>query len=171
MAVKKKPVAAEKPKHKPNRPKFSRELVMVVCDRLANGESLNMLSQDFEMPSTASWFRWCAGTDVKHDDAVWLREQYACARELQADYYAAEALKVAVTPMIGKTVKTVDDGETIKTEESISDNVPRSRLAYDALRWHASKLAPKKYGDKIEHSGTGTGGAIIVQMSATDAEL
>jgi hypothetical protein len=24
------------------------------------------------------------------------------------------------------------------------------RLAYDALKWHASKLAPKVYGDKTE---------------------
>lgn len=36
-----------------------------------------------------------------------------------------------------------------------TEHVQRSRLRVDTLKWQASKLVPKKYGDKIhqEHSG------------------
>jgi hypothetical protein len=27
------------------------------------------------------------------------------------------------------------------------------RVKFDALRWYASKLAPKTYGDKLQHIG------------------
>ena len=35
------------------------------------------------------------------------------------------------------------------TEEH-ADMVERSRLMMEARKWYASKLAPKKYGDKID---------------------
>jgi hypothetical protein len=35
------------------------------------------------------------------------------------------------------------------------------RLAYDALRWHASNLAPKVYGEKTEVAHTGSNGGPI----------
>jgi hypothetical protein len=44
------------------------------------------------------------------------------------------------------------------------------RLAYDALKWHASKLVPKVYGDKTEVAVTGTdrGPVQTVTVSTTD---
>jgi hypothetical protein len=38
------------------------------------------------------------------------------------------------------------------------------RLAYDALKWHASKLVPKVYGDKTEVIvGSPNGGPVQVE--------
>lgn len=39
----------------------------------------------------------------------------------------------------------------------------RDRLRIDTRKWLASKLKPKKYGDKIEHSGP-EGGPLVVQV-------
>jgi hypothetical protein len=41
------------------------------------------------------------------------------------------------------------------------------RLAYDALKWHASKLVPKVYGDKTEVAVTGANGGPVQTVSAT----
>jgi hypothetical protein len=62
-------------------------------------------------------------------------EQYAHARERQADLYADEIVEIA---------------DLAKNEDY---NVARLRV--DARKWKASKLAPKRYGDKMDlnHSG------------------
>ena len=56
------------------------------------------------------------------------REQYAQARVRQADYYA----------------------EMIIDESFGAHDASIGRLRMDALKWASSKIAPKKYGDKIE---------------------
>lgn len=68
-------------------------------------------------------------------------EQYARAREAQADKMADDILTIS------------DDGsnDTYETEDGTRTNqdvIARSRLRVDARKWLASKMAPKKYGDK-----------------------
>lgn len=84
-------------------------------------------------------------------------EQYARAREAQADKMAEDILQIA------------DDGanDTYEDEDgnprTDHDVVARSRLRVDARKWLASKMAPKKYGDKVELSGTGKNGALQIE--------
>jgi hypothetical protein len=104
------------------------------------------------MPDKSTVMRWLAQNEA-------FRDQYARARESQADHLAEEILQIA------------DDGsnDTYQTEngEAVNhDVIARSRLRVDTRKWLASKLAPKKYGDKVtqEHTGEG-GGAIPVKMT------
>jgi hypothetical protein len=140
---------------------FSQELADEICERLANGESLRAILRDDHMPASSSVFRWLA------DDArLEFREQYARAREAQADTIADEILTIADTPLLATI--TIDKqiavavgnngGSELQdvTETRTSDAVDRSKLMVDARKWFASKLAPKKYGDRIEHDGTVT---------------
>jgi hypothetical protein len=48
-------------------------------------------------------------------------------------------------------------GVNPKTGQPIVDGeaIARARLRFDARRWLMSKLAPKKYGDKVELEHTG----------------
>ncbi len=49
-----------------------------------------------------------------------------------------------------------------------SAEVSRARLQFDAMRWHAGKLAPKKYGDRVEHEikgGVNFQPQILIQCS------
>ena len=53
------------------------------------------------------------------------------------------------------------------------EHVQRSRLRVDTRKWAAGKMAPKRYGDKIQHTGDG-GGPIRVRpdlSKLTDKEL
>ena len=46
---------------------------------------------------------------------------------------------------------TIRDGERIVDHE----NIQRSRLRVDARKWAAARLAPRKYGDRVEHDHKG----------------
>src|SRR5260370_40206331 len=73
------------------------------------------------------------------------RDQYARAREEQADKLFREIIEIA-DDASGDYV-TTSDGKTIVDHE----NIQRSRLRVDARKWAAARLAPKKYGDHISH--------------------
>lgn len=74
-------------------------------------------------------------------------DKYVRARLLQADKYAEEIIAIADD---GTRDKTVDaEGNEIVDH----DHIQRSKLRVDARKWAASKLAPKKYGDKLELAG------------------
>ncbi|HVI13656.1 MAG TPA: hypothetical protein VM822_12355 [Pseudolabrys sp.] len=61
------------------------------------------------------------------------------AREEQADKLAGECLTIA---------------DEVKAD---SAQVAKARLQVDVRKWHAGKLAPKKYGDHISHDVKGPG--------------
>ena len=75
-------------------------------------------------------------------------DKYARARERQADFMAAQ---------------TVDIADDTSKDNSFAGSVAvaRSRLRIDARKWLASKLAPKKYGDKIDATLQGPDGGPI----------
>lgn len=93
----------------------------------------------------ATVFRWLA----QHGE---FQEQYARAREAQADYLAEEILDIADD---GTNDWMEREGNTLVDHEHIS----RSKLRVDARKWLMSKLLPKKYGDRqtTEHIGAGGG--------------
>ena len=71
-----------------------------------------------------------------------LSGQYARARSDMIDKIADDIIKIA-------------DEEMIPTGEGKVDSamVQKQRLRVDTRKWLLSKLAPKKYGDKLELSG------------------
>ena len=123
--------------------KFSQELFDAVCGEIANGKGLRAISKQDGMPNKSSVLRWIAA-----DESGKLRDQYARAKEEQADEIFDECL-------------------TIADEASVED-VQQARLRIDTRKWMAGKLRPKKYGDKVvnEHSGP-EGGGIPVAVKVT----
>jgi len=77
--------------------------------------------------------------------------QYTQARDIGLDAMADEVFEIA------------DDGRNDWIERlskrgepyvALNDEaIARSRLRFDARRWYLSKLAPKKYGDRVTHEG------------------
>lgn len=82
-----------------------------------------------------SFIRWC-------DDDKSLSERYAHAREAMIDKMADELLDIADTPAKTNENGSIDNGA-----------VQEKRLQIDTRKWVLSKIAPKKYGDKLEVSG------------------
>ncbi len=117
---------------------YSPELAAQICQRISEGESLRAICRDETMPATSTVCLWL----TKYAE---FSEQYARAREAQADALAEEVLEIA------------DD----KTGDA-----QRDRLRFDARKWYAGKVAPKKYGDKVTNEHTGPDGG-PVQASIT----
>lgn len=127
---------------------YNQEIADLICERLADGESLRQICADDGMPNRATVFRWL-GIYKEFSD------QYARAREEQAEALADEIVAIADD-------KTGDlrfdaEGNEIPDKEFIA----RSRLRVDARKWVASKLKPKKYGDKISQEVSGPDGAPV----------
>ena len=99
-------------------------------------------------------------------------EQYARAREAQADKLAEEMLAISdeecTTVRADKHGSRDDDGTGSTEVVFDATAVARNRLRVDTRKWLASKMAPKKYGDKVTQEHTGAnGGAIQVASTVT----
>lgn len=103
---------------------YSQQTADAICERLAEGESLRAICASDSMPSKAAVFRWLG-------ERAEFRDQYARAREEQAESLADEITEIA---------DTAEDAQI-------------ARLRIDARKWVASKLKPKRYGDRLELSG------------------
>jgi hypothetical protein len=122
---------------------YNVEIADAICERLAEGESLRSICADEGMPSKAAVFRWLG----KHKA---FSDQYARAREEQAEAFADEM--VAISDEQETTVKDADGGTTMVVFDSTA--VARNRLRVDTRKWVASKLKPKKYGDRMDSTVT-----------------
>jgi len=121
---------------------YSPELTARICERLAIGESLRSICRDDEMPSMASIFLWLG----KHPE---FSEQYTRAREAQAEAHADRIVEIA-------------DDDTLDPNHK--------RIMVDARKWVASKLKPKRYGDKLDLEHKGEVGLTVVVKRFTDVE-
>jgi hypothetical protein len=121
---------------------YTQELFARICDRMAAGESLIRISDDPDMPAANTVYNWLSNQPA-------LQESYIAARELQADRYAQMMLDAAFDTQ-GDVIC-----DEYGNEKPNHEFIQRSKLKVDVLKWHASRLAPKKYGDKIEQTVVG----------------
>lgn len=105
---------------------FTQEKADEICQMLANGMTLLSICKLPDMPEMTTVHRWL---DSNPD----FQSSYAHARKLQADAMAEQVIEEAMS----------------------SHDAPIGRLRMDALKWFASKMAPKKYGEKVEVEQTG----------------
>jgi len=118
-----------------------------ICERIAGGESLRTICAGDGMPAKSTVLRRLAVDET-------FRAQYARARETQMDALAEEILEIADTPQEGVRVEEGSDKDGAYEKTIRDDMLGHRRLQVDARKWLMGKLAPKKYGDKLEHSGS-----------------
>ena len=133
---------------------YSPEIADIICERIADGVSLREICRTEVMPSKAAVFRWLAA----HAD---FRDQYARAREAQADALADELLDIADDGDNDWMERKGEDGQSLGWREN-GEAIQRSRLRVDTRKWIASKLKPKKYGDKLAVGGDEEGSPVKV---------
>ena len=121
---------------------YSQETAEFICLRIANGESLRKIVSDADMPASSTVFKWLS-------EQRSFAEQYARAREAQMEVMAQEIIDIADD---GRNDTYIDEEGNEHTNQ---DAINRSKLRVDTRKWLMSKLAPKKYGDRlgVEHSG------------------
>jgi hypothetical protein len=112
---------------------------------MAEGESLRKICSSDDMPNKGTVMRWLA-----EDEDGRLRDQYARARDMQADAIFDECLDIA-DDGVNDWVADQEGGDQYN-----GDHVQRARLRIDTRKWMAGKLRPKKYGDKLDVDLNGT---------------
>lgn len=104
---------------------FDRSAVLeAICERLAKGEALAAICRRRGMPTTRTFLRWAA-----EDEAV--AAEYSRALEARAEWAVAEHDRIRQT--------AVD-----------KDSAAAARVQLTALEWQMSKMAPKRYGDRVD---------------------
>ena len=119
-------------------PTYDRPKVVAdICEDISKGKSLRWCCEQEGRPHLNSFLDW-----IEADEA--LRQQYTRARARQADYLADELIEIVDT----------------------EDDPARARVRMDARKWAAGKMAPKKYGDKVDvkHSGDADNPVIIKRI-------
>lgn len=125
---------------------YSDDLVTIICERIANGESLKAICEDDEMPAQSTIFKWLS-------EKPGFSERYARAREAQADALFDDILSIADDARNDWMERRGEDNAGWVAN---GENIRRSQLRIDARKWMAAKLKPKKYGDRLDlnHSGS-----------------
>ena len=125
---------------------YKKEMHQLICSLIADGHSLHQiagtLQNEIKIPE-------------RHTVVKWLNK-YA---DFAADYARADQER---TEKLTDEIITIadDDSRDYEVDEqgrmqSRPERVRRDQLRIDSRKWIASKLLPKKYGDKttIEHTG------------------
>ena len=100
--------------------KWSKSVENTICRALATGDSLVAAAQKAGVSQTT------VNRNLQKNEEF--RLQYARAREEQAEHYADEIITISDT----------------------AEDANLARLRIDARKWYASKLKPKKYGERID---------------------
>lgn len=127
---------------------FSKEMADVICERIADGESLRAICDDEGMPSKSTVCKWL-------NEQEGFSDQYRRAREAQADAIFDDILTIADDGRNDWMEKRNADGESIGWTEN-GEALRRSHLRIEARKWMAGKLKPKKYGDKLDLNLSGS---------------
>jgi len=126
---------------------YTDDVALVICERIADGESLKAICEDDGMPARSTVFKWLAEQSTFSD-------MYARAREEQADAIFDEILDIADDARNDWMKRHSDEGGT--DYQLNGEHVQRTRLRIDARKWMAGKLRPRKYGDKLELEQSGS---------------
>ena len=106
--------------------RYTPELAAAICKRVSEGEPLRQVCRDQGMPPESSVRQW------SRDDRNGFAAQYQAARMMQVESWADEII------MTGNR----DDLEPHD-----------KRVRCDNLKWLLSKLAPKKFGERLLLAG------------------
>jgi hypothetical protein len=121
------------------------ELLEDVLAQIASGNSLRAICKKDGMPH----IHQIMSLRIKDKEFA---EQYARARESQAEMFGDELQEIAEN---GENDWMEDNRPYCQGWRQNGEAVARSRLRFDQRRWWMSKVLPQRYGDKlaVEHSG------------------
>jgi hypothetical protein len=121
--------------------KYTPQLADEICDAIASSELglAHLVAAHPHWPERQNIFLWIR----KYPE---FRDKYAKAKEDQTDVCVEYMQEVMNEP------HKLEDPET----GLYRVDVPMLRLKMDTMKWHASKLKPKKFGDSVQQTPVNT---------------
>jgi transposase-like protein len=116
-------LAAREARDRRGRPStYNLAVAQVICERLANGETLTAIGRDPTMPGFGTILGWVK----RHPE---FEAMYVQARQMFADYLLDQAR----------------DGALASTHATVWSD----RLRFDTIRWMTARMAPRKYCERL----------------------
>lgn len=133
-------------KNKGGRPTdYTQEVADRLCAELSEGKSLRTICRADDFPAVRTVFYWLR----THEEFL---HQYTRAKEESADALIEEMLEIADDGTNDLMTITKGNAEYEIENKEVTN---RSRLRVDTRKWIASKLKPKKYGEKVDLTSDG----------------
>ena len=145
-------------RHRGRPSKLTEAIAYAICTRIADGESLVSICEDAKMPARSTVNAWLV-TALSEDATPLERsflDRYARAREFQQDTHLDECVPIA--DGLNNYVETEEqdaDGTIVKVRYVERDAIRHAQLRIETRLRMAEKLAPKKYGPRVDltHKG------------------
>lgn len=124
--------------------KFTKELAIKICDRIAGGESLCAVCRDIGIPepTVIGWF-------VDDKDGVF--DYYARARKIQGEQMFEDLLNITDDSQNDWMER---NGHTVVDQEAVQ----RSKLRVDTRKWILARMDTQRYAETSKQEHTGKGG-------------
>lgn len=129
---------------------YTAEKADEICALIATDSriSVKAIGEMEDMPCASTIFKWLR-------ENAEFAESYARAKADQAELLVDEMLTIADDGELDRTTRINRAGEEYQVTDQ--DVIQRSKLMVDTRKWIASKLKPKKYGDRVEQHHTSDG--------------
>lgn len=127
-----------------------------IIERIENGEPLRRILPSMKL-ANSTFYKWLDSDSSKE-------KRYARACEIRADAIFEDILEIADDS--SQDVIETDLGDGVVASKMNAEFVQRSRLRVDARKWIASKLNPKKYGDRVELDNKHSGSLNIISLGS-----
>jgi len=125
---------------------YTTEIAEKICEELANGRHLHAICADEWAPGERTVYQWLE----KNEDFA---QMYARARARQQEVFAAQVIEIADT----------------------EPDSAKARNRMDARKWYAARVAPRKWGDRVEidakvETTTGPSDALTAFLAALESK-
>lgn len=133
-----------------------------ICRRLAEGDSLNKISKDENMPNRSTMIAWALG---QVEDAKEFTNKYALARQIQQEGLADEIHDIADD----SSRDIIEDGDKTVTNY---EHIQRSKLRVDTRKWYLSAIVPRfKPKQETTHGLTDEFAKFLKEIDGSDTGL
>ena len=144
---------------------YDPEIARQMAEMLSEGVPLREICRQEGFPAWRTVYDWMR----KDED---LSTAIAHARDVGYDAIAEDCLRIADTPLWGQEVTESEDEEGVKrTSIKKVDMLGHRKLQIETRLKPLAKFNPKKYGDKVTHSGDDTNPVVVENYVNVFGEL
>jgi len=154
------------PKNKGGRPStYDPDIARMMCEQLSEGIPLREICRQDGFPLWRTVYNWMS-RDPELSTAI------AHARDVGYDAMAEDCLIIADTPMLGEEISESEDDEGVKrvTIKKV-DMLGHRKLQIETRLKLLAKFNPKRYGDKLVHSGDDVNPVVVENNHNVFGEL